>query len=365
MLSLFRDGGLEHRAVHLHRGERSGLSFAIAIHSLGADGIALGGCRLVAYATLADAVGDALRLSHSMSYKAAAVGLRHGGAKCVIAAPRGDLDAARRHELMHDVGDVVQALGGSFRTGKDAGTTAADFVAMAQRTDYVIGLPPEHGGTGDPSAITAFGVVTAIEAACQEAFGTPALDGRSIAVLGLGTVGAEVAREAARRGARLVVADVDERRRALAEELGARWVSPAELLSEAVDVVAPCALGGILTSEVVAALRCGVVAGAANNQLAARIVAEQLEARGIVWAPDFVANAGGLIGVAAEVDGYDADETRRRTAAIGDALTEIFARAREQRTTSLAAAEAFAAERTAALVADRSDARAAGGADRG
>lgn len=351
MVSLFADGPLEHRAVHLHRGERSDVAFAIAIHSLGADGVALGGCRLVSYPSVADAVADALRLSRAMTFKAASVGLRHGGGKCVIAEPADGLSPDRRRALMHDVGDAVEALGGAFRTGKDAGTTEADFLAMAERTGSVIGLPPEHGGTGDPSAITAFGVVKAIEAACRDAFGSPALEGRSVAVLGLGTVGAEVAREAARRGAVLSVADVDERRRALAEELGARWLEPGELLLEPVDVLAPCALGGVVTDGVAEALRCRVVAGAANNQLAGGGVAARLDARGITWAPDFVANAGGLIGVAAEVDGYDAQETRRRTEAIGEALDEIFMRARAEHVTSLAAAEAFAAERSSTLMA--------------
>lgn len=351
MTALFEDGtSFGHHALHVERGPRSGVAYGIAIHAPGADGVAMGGCRMVPYPTLADALADALRLSRAMTLKSASVGLRHGGGKCVIAAPSDQpLSAERRRDVMHDVGDLVERLGGRFLTGKDAGTTTDDFLAMAERTGHVIGLPPEHGGSGDPSGITAYGVVTAIEAACREAFGDGSLEGRTLSVLGLGTVGGDVARRAAALGAKLVVSDVDPAKRALADELGARWVEPGRLLLEPVDVVVPCALGGVLTTEVAGALDCRVVAGAANNQLAGDDVAELLRTRGILWAPDFIANAGGLIGVASEVDGYDLAEAQRRTAAIGTALDEVFARAREGDTTTLAAATAYASERSAAL----------------
>jgi leucine dehydrogenase len=349
MVSLFSNDAFQHHQLHVHRGARSGVTFAIAIHAPGADGKALGGCRLVAYASIEDTIADALRLSRAMTWKSASVGLPHGGAKCAIRAPRDPLSADARRDVMHDVGDAVEELGGRFLTGKDAGTTTEDFIAMAERTGSVIGLPPEHGGSGDPSGITAYGVLVAIEAACETAFGEPSLEGRSVAVLGLGTVGGDVARGAAERGAQLVVADVDERKRALADALGARWVAPDALLAESVDVLSPCALGGVITPAVAAALRCRVVAGAANNQLADDAVAAQLRERGIVWAPDFVTNAGGLIGVASEIDGYDLDEARARTAAIGDTLREVFARAERDGITTLDAALAYAHERSAAL----------------
>ena len=346
MVSLFPNGAFEHHQLRVHTGTRSGVTFAIAIHAPGSDGKALGGCRLVSYPTVTDAIADALRLSRAMTWKSASVGLPHGGAKCVIRKPPEPLSEEARRDVMHDVGDVVEELGGRFLTGKDAGTTTDDFLAMAERTGSVIGLPPEHGGSGDPSGITAFGVLVAIEAACEAAFGDSSLDGRSVAVLGLGTVGGDVARGAAERGAQLVVADVDERKRALADELGARWVAPDALLTEPVDVLSPCALGGVITTEVAAAAQCRVIAGAANNQLATDDVAAQLRDRGILWAPDFVANAGGLIGVASEVDGYDLDEARRRTAAIGDTLREVFARAAADGATTQDAALAYAQERS-------------------
>lgn len=342
--------GFEHRALHVERGERSGVVAAIAIHAAGADGVALGGCRMLPYPSFADALGDALRLSRAMTLKSASVGLRHGGAKCVIAAPPGEpLTGERRAAVMRDVGDLVERLGGRFLTGKDAGTTIGDFIEMSSRTGHLIGLPSERGGSGDPSGITAFGVVTALRSACREAFGDGSLDGRRVSVLGLGTVGGDVARRAAALGAELVVADIDPAKRALADELGARWVAPEQLPLEAVDAFSPCALGGVLTPELVERLDCRVVAGAANNQLADDAVAERLRTRGIVWAPDFIANAGGLIGVASEVDGYDLEEAERRTAAIGEALDEVFARAREDETTTLAAALAYADARSAAL----------------
>jgi leucine dehydrogenase len=349
MVSLLQDGAFEHADVRIHRGRRSALAFVIAIHTLG-DGVALGGCRMLPSRSVEDALTDALRLSRSMTYKGAAVGLRHGGAKCVIAAPPdAPLRGARRRATILDVGDAVEELGGRFVTGKDAGTTARDFEVMTERTRHLVGLSRKHGGSGDPSGITAYGVTVAIRAALEHVLGSDGLEGRTLAILGLGKVGGAVARRAVRNGARLVVADVDPGKRALAERLGATWFAPDELLTTHADAFVPCALGGVLDAATVANLDCRVVAGAANNQLAEPGVAEIMRDRDILWAPDFIVNAGGLISVASEIDGYPAAQARRRTAAIADALREVFADAERDGVTTLQAAERFAERRVAGL----------------
>jgi leucine dehydrogenase len=216
---------------------------------------------------------------------------------------------------------------------------------IAKRTKHVVGLSRRMGGSGDPSPFTALGVESAIRACCQRVFGTSSLRDRSVAVVGLGHVGSKIAKRCARGGARLVVSDIDPGKRRLAEELGAAWVSPKRALQAEVDVVAPCALGGVLDHETVPRLRCRIVAGAANNQLAAESVADLLSARGVLWAPDFVANAGGIINIAEELDAYDAATARRRVRGIGEIVLEIFDRADASGTTPLAAAMDLAQSR--------------------
>jgi leucine dehydrogenase len=209
---------------------------------------------------------------------------------------------------------------------------------IAQRTGHVAGLPRRMGGSGDPSPFTALGVESAIRACCERVFGSGALRGRTVAVIGLGHVGSRVAKRCARAGAKLLVSDIDSRKRRLAEELGAAWASPDRALEAEVDVVAPCALGGVLDHETVPRLRCQIVAGAANNQLAGESVADLLVARDILWAPDFVVNAGGIINIAEEQHSYDPAAARRRVRRIGEILLEIFDRAAGGGVTPLAAA---------------------------
>jgi leucine dehydrogenase len=325
----------------------------IAIHDWG-DGVSLGGCRMLPCEEPGAALADALSLSRAMTYKCASVGLRHGGGKCVIAAPAtGPLRGRARRGVLLDVGDLVEELGGRFRTGEDAGTKARDFAVMSERTSFLVGRPRSAGGSGDSARLTADGVVAALEATCRHAFGSSSFEGRRFAVLGLGKVGGKVASRLAARGGRLVVADIDPAKGDLARRLGARRLSPAKLLTADADVFVPCALGGILDRPTVAGLRCAAVAGAANNQLADPAVAEFLRERGIVWAPDFIANAGGLISVAAEVDGYTRAEARHRTAEIGTAIGEVLELAEGEGITPLRAAERRA---EAVLATDRSPA---------
>lgn len=294
------------------------------------------------------ALRDALRLSRAMTYKAAVADLPLGGGKGVIMLPAGrHIGSDRRHAALLDFADTVDALDGRYISAEDVGTSSRDMSVIAQGTSHVAGLARGRGGSGDPSPFTALGVQSAIRASCERSFGSSSLSGRTICVIGLGHVGSRIAKLCDHGGAKLVLADVDERKRALAEQLGARWISPERALAADVDVLAPCALGGLLDDDSVPLLRCRIVAGAANNQLATESVADLLAARGILWAPDFVVNAGGLINIAQEVDGYDASVARRRVRGIAQTLSQIFDAAQASGATPLTAAMELARRRLA------------------
>ena len=297
------------------------------------------------------AVRDALRLSRAMTFKSAVADLPLGGGKGVIMLPAGapPPEGERRRDVLLDFGDCIAGLDGRYVTAEDVGTSDADMTVIAERTAHVAGLAPERGGSGDPSPWTALGVEAAIRVAAERVWGTPELAHRSVAVIGLGHVGGALARALAAAGARLVVADVAPGRRALADELGAEWIEPGAALRADVDIVAPCALGGVLDDESVPALRCRAVAGAANNQLASDALATVLHARGILWVPDFVANAGGIINIAVELEpaGYDGGRAHQRVRAVGDTVRAVLDLADAERTTPLAAAQALARARLA------------------
>jgi len=302
------------------------------------------------------AARDALRLSRAMTYKAACADQPLGGGKGVIALPPGTrLTGRLRRDALLDFGETVEQLGGRYVTAEDVGIGSRDMPVIAETTRHVSGLATSRGGSGDPSPFTALGVEAAIRTTLARVFGSPSPEGRTIAVVGLGHVGSRLARRLARAGARLLLADVDERRRALADQLGARWTTPGRALTARVDLLSPCALGGVFDATTVPRLRCRAIAGAANNQLATDAVAELLAAREILWAPDFVVNAGGIVNIAVEFepDGYDAALARRRVRAIGDTLAAIFADAAARRVTPLAAAVARGELRLAAAQAGR------------
>ncbi|HEU4701396.1 MAG TPA: Glu/Leu/Phe/Val dehydrogenase dimerization domain-containing protein, partial [Conexibacter sp.] len=305
------------------------------------------------YASAPLAVLDVVRLARAMSYKNAAAGLPLGGGKGVIALPQGTtLSGRARTAALLDFAEVVDALGGRYLTAEDVGMTARDMATIAEGTRHVTGLARSRGGSGDPSPMTAIGVEAAIETVCARLFGTPSLRGRSIAIVGLGHVGARLAQRCAKAGAQLVLADVDPARRQLAERLGARWTTPGRALTAKVDVLAPCALGGVLSAATVPRLRCRAIAGAANNQLTEERVAELLARRGILWAPDFVVNAGGVVNLAVELrpEGYDAAVARRQARAIGDTLAQVLDAAAADGVSPLAAASALAERRMRAGV---------------
>jgi leucine dehydrogenase len=336
---------LDHEAVLVRRGQRSGLYTFVAVHST-VRGPSLGGCRMWGYADSRYALRDALRLSRAMTYKAAVADLPLGGGKGVImTAPGASLSSKQRTDALLDFGDTVESLDGRYITAEDVGTSSRDMRVIAQRTRYVAGLPRGMGGSGDPSPFTALGVETAIRACCERAFSSSSLRGRTVAVVGLGHVGSRIAKLCARAGARLVLSDIDPGKRRLAHELDAKWSKPERALEADVDVLAPCALGGVLNRDTVPKLRCRVIAGAANNQLADESVADLLSDRQILWAPDFVANAGGIINIAEEQHGYDPGAARRRVRRIADTLHQIFDEADRSGATPLAAAIEIARQR--------------------
>jgi leucine dehydrogenase len=340
----------EHEELVVRRGARSGLYTVVAVHST-ALGPALGGCRMWHYPTATDAADDALRLSRAMTLKAAAAGLSLGGGKGVICLPPGagaPEDSARRDVLL-DFADTVDALDGAYITAEDVGTSARDMETIATATSHVTGLSRARGGSGDPSPWTALGVEAAIGVCCERVFGSPSLAGRTIAVAGLGNVGARVAAACARAGATLLVTDIDSRKRPLADEIGARWIAPGDALEAQVDVLVPCALGGLLDHDAVERLQAPIVAGAANNQLADDAVGALLAARDILWVPDFVANAGGVVNIAVELEpeGYAVERAETRVRAIADTVRTVLDHADATGATPLAAAMEIASRRVA------------------
>jgi leucine dehydrogenase len=338
---------MDHEALVVRRGPRTGISTIVAVHST-TLGPALGGCRMWHHETLDDAIADALRLSGAMTLKAAAAGLDLGGGKGVIWLPDRTVPAGElREELMRDFAETVELLGGSYITAEDVGTTIADMALVARHTEHVVGRPLAQGGSGDPGPLTAAGVQAAIRACCSRRFGTSSLSGRRIAIVGVGSVGGSLARSLAAAGVSLVLSDLDPAKRALAGELDAEWLEPPQALRASLDVLAPCALGGLLDETLTRELRCEIVCGSANNQLSDDAVADLLAARGILYAPDFLVNAGGLINVALELTGYDRVLANRRVAQIESTMSAVLDHAQSAGITPLSAARGLALQRLA------------------
>lgn len=335
-----------HELVQVVRGRRSGLAISVAIHST-ALGPAAGGCRIAHYADPADAVADALRLAAAMTDKNALAGLDHGGAKAVAALPTAARPVgAERTALLHDLGDAIESLGGRYIAGPDVGSSPVDMAVIAERTTHVCCLPVENGGSGGSSLHTARGTLAALRTVADEAFGSPELAGRTFGVIGLGAVGAHVARLLHRAGARLVVTDVNPATRSLAEELGANWVDPDDALAMEVDILVPAALGGLLTAHTVPLLRCAAIAGPANNQLDEPATARLLAARGILWAPDVVVSSGGVIhATGIELRQESEERLTGRIQGIAATLRQVFDTARTHQTTPAIAARRLAEQR--------------------
>ncbi|MDI3257318.1 MAG: Glu/Leu/Phe/Val dehydrogenase [Kyrpidia sp.] len=324
----------------------SGLRAVIAIHDT-TLGPALGGCRMWTYATESEAVVDALRLARGMTYKAAVAGLNYGGGKAVII---GDPLTDKNEALFRAFGRYVQSLAGRYITAEDVGTGTREMDWIRLETPYVTGVSPSSGGGGDPSPMTALGVFRSIQAALKEVFGSEDPAGRTVAVQGLGSVGFRLCELLHGAGANLVVADLREEAVARAiHAFGAGRADPDGIVDVDCDVFAPCALGGVINDRTISRLHCRIVAGSANNQLAEDRHGSELEARGILYVPDYVANAGGVIHVADEMQGYSPERVRTRVDQIYDRVRDVLAMARKKGIPANQAADRLAEERIAVL----------------
>jgi leucine dehydrogenase len=331
--------------VAVHYDHPSGTWMFVCIHS-SERGPAGGGTRMKTYPTPADGLADAMRLSAAMTLKMAATDIPFGGAKAVLAVPalpEGD----ERRRLLLRYGDLAASLGDNFQTGPDVNTTIADMDVIAERHAHVFCRSKERGGSGDPGPYTARGVFHGIRASARHAFGSPDLEERSVLVQGVGDVGARLAEQLAEAGARVLVSDIAaERANELAARIGAEVVPAEGAIGAECDVYAPCALGGTLSAETIPQLRCRVVAGCANNQLAEPEDGARLAEAGILYAPDYVINAGGVIHAwGVESLGWDLETVEARLAGIGDSLTDIYERAAAGGITTEAAAEQLARSR--------------------
>jgi leucine dehydrogenase len=356
-MSVFSNSAFDnHERVVFCRDAATGLQAIIAVHST-ALGPAAGGCRLWSYASDEEAIYDVLRLSRGMSYKNAMAGLRFGGGKAVIIKTP---DFNGGDALYEKFGDFVDAMNGDYVTAEDVGMSVAVMETISRRTRYVSGLPKRDGRAGgDPSPKTAFGIFKGIEAAVAFKLERDSLRDVTVAVQGVGNVGYYLCAYLAEAGAKLRVADIDQARvNRTVDEFGAKPVPLEEILFQDVDVVAPCALGAILTAESIPRLRTGIIAGGANNQLQTDEDGRRLAEAGILYAPDYVINGGGIINVASEFYGdVDEDEVMNRVAAIGPRLTGIFQEARDsgRPTNEIADAQARRIIAEAATPADQNE----------
>lgn len=343
-MDVFTDTG--HEQVVFCQDKQSGLKAVIAIYST-ALGPALGGTRFHPYATEADAVHDVLELSRAMAYKNAMAGLDHGGGKAVI---WGDPATDKSEPLLRAYGRFVAALGGRYYTACDVGTYVQDMDVVARECRYVTGRSEAHGGAGDSSVLTAWGVFQGMRAAAEHLWGRPSLDGRTVGIAGLGKVGKHLIGHLVEDGARIVGTDVSPAAVAWVQDAYPQVElvpDEAALVRSEIDVYAPCALGGALDDEVVSVLRARIVAGAANNQLAHPGVEKLLEERGILYAPDYVVNAGGVIQVADEIEGFDFARAKQRATGIYDTTKRILELAGREGIPPATAADRLAERRMA------------------
>jgi leucine dehydrogenase len=351
-MELFQQmAGMGHERVLFCSSPEVHLQAIIAVHST-VLGPGLGGVRMWPYASMDEALTDVLRLSRGMTYKAAAAGLHLGGGKAVII---GDPKRDKTEALMRTFGRYVESLGGLYITAEDVGTDMEDMEHILTETRWVTGISAAQGGGGDPSPVTAFGVLQGIKAAAAWHLGGPQLTGRTVAVQGLGNVGFALAGYLKDEGAKVLAADIDQDATARAhDELRVEIVPAAEILEIECDILAPCALGAVLNDQTIPKLRCKVVAGGANNQLAdEERHGQALQDRGILYTPDFVLNAGGLINVYSELTGYNRETALRMARALYQSTTAIFERSLAQGIPTSAAAHRVAEDRIASIKAMR------------
>ncbi len=332
-----------HEQVVMSHDKSSGYRGVIAIHDT-TLGPALGGARFWHYASDEEAIIDALRLSRGMTYKNAVAGLNLGGGKSVII---GDNRTTKREMTFRAHGRFVDSLGGRYITAEDVGTSTADMDFVHMETKFVTGLANR---SGDPSPVTAHGVFRSIQASAKHRWGSDSLEGKSIAVQGLGHVGYYLCKELSAAHARLIVTDIDMSRvKRVVDEFGAKAVEHDAIFATKADIFAPCALGGIINDKTLPKLRVEIVSGGANNQLLEERHGEALEAKGILYAPDYVANAGGVINVYSELAGWTRERSLRKADEIYDTMLGVFELAREQGIPTYVAADRLAERRLKAV----------------
>ena len=325
-----------HEQVVFCNDKATGLKAIIAIHDT-TLGPALGGTRMWDYANEEDAIQDVLRLSRGMSFKAAISGLELGGGKAVII---GNANTEKTEALMRKFGQYVDSLGGKYITAEDVGMNTKDMEYVRMETKHVTGIPESMGGSGDPSPVTAFGVFMGMKAAAKYKWGSDNLDGKKVLVQGVGHVGENLVKNLTGEGSKVIINDINETRLAeISKQYGAEIVMGDDIYGLDIDIYAPCALGATLNPDTISRLKCKIIAGAANNQLADEIRDAQLcKDKGIVYAPDFLINAGGLINVYSEIKGYDKGHAINQTRAIYDTTLEILKMAELESMTTHAAA---------------------------
>ncbi|ADU29994.1 branched-chain amino acid dehydrogenase [Evansella cellulosilytica] len=332
----------DYEQVVVCQDKQSGLKAIIAIHDT-TLGPALGGTRMWTYESEEAAFEDALRLAKGMTYKNAAAGLNLGGGKTVIIGdPRKDKNEA----MFRAFGRYIQGLNGRYITAEDVGTSVEDMDIVYQETDYVTGISPAFGSSGNPSPVTAYGVFVGMKAAAKEAFGTDSLEGKKVAVQGVGNVAFTLCKYLHEEGAKLIVTDInkDAVKRAV-EEFDAEAVDPEDIYSVQCDIYSPCALGATINDNTIPKLKAKVIAGAANNQLKETRHGDILQEIGIVYAPDYVINSGGVINVADELLGYNRDRAFKKVETIYDSISTIFKIAKRDSIPTYAAADRMAEER--------------------
>lgn len=334
-----------HEQVVFFHAKEAGLKAIVAIHNT-VLGPALGGCRLWTYKSEDEALNDVLRLSRGMTYKNAVSGLNLGGGKSVIIA-----DPKQKSEAMFRAfGKFIQSLGGRYITAEDVNTNVQDMDWIYSETDHVVGVHPVHGGSGNPSPFTALGTIQGIKACLQKKHGHTELSKMSYAVQGLGNVGGRVAKHLLEAGAgKVYVTDINEERIAECVEMGAEAVSGDDIYKTDAKVYVPCALGATVNEKTIPELKCEIIAGAANNQLATDECGDEVHKRGMLYAPDYVINAGGVMNVAVELQGYNEERATRMVNGIYDIMHNVFAIAERDGIPTYKAADRLAEERIAAM----------------
>jgi leucine dehydrogenase len=337
----------DHEQVVICSDPETGLRAIIAIHNT-TLGPALGGTRMWMYKTEEAALKDVLRLSRGMTYKSAISGLNLGGGKAVII---GDPHTDKNEALFRSFGRFVDGLGGRYITAEDVGMEVQDMEWIYSETKFVTGIPETLGGSGNPSPVTAFGVYMGVKACAKKAYGNDSLSGKRIALQGAGHVASYFAKHAAKEGAKLFITDIySEKAQSLANEIGAEVVSPDEIYGLEVDIFTPCALGGVINDDTIEQFKCNIIAGGANNVLDIEDKHGQvLLDKGIIYAPDYVINAGGIINISSELEGYNREHAMDRTQKIYDTTLNILKYSEDHGIPTHQASNILAEERIASV----------------